>query len=176
MSRKRTLVCGLGALVLVAGLLAVGARAEKAHQGHDAKAKKPHPPAKPHEGHKTQHTAAGQHIHMALTHLAAVEAAVKNGHKEVALKELARVRMMLVQLQGKLKDAEKHAAGKFVNVSCPIMAKNAIDPAKVTAKLTRTYKGKKVAFCCAGCPAKWDKLTDEEKHAKLTAVLAKKHN
>ena len=138
----------------------------------------PPPAAKPHEGHKTQHTGAGRHIHMALTHLAAAEAAVKDGHKEVALKELAKAREMLVQLQGKLKDADKssHAAGKFVNVRCPIMASNAIDPAKVTAKLTRTYKGKKVAFCCAGCPAKWDKLTDDEKHTKLMAAMAKKHN
>lgn len=161
----------------MAGLLVVGARGEDAHKGHEAK--KPHhpPAAKGHEGQKTQHAGAGRHIHMALTHLAAVEAAVKNGHKEVALKELAKAREMLVQLQGKLKDADKssHAAAKFVNVRCPIMAGNAIDPAKVTAKLTRTYKGKKVAFCCNGCPVKWDKLTDEEKHAKLMAAMAKKH-
>ncbi len=65
------------------------------------------------------------------------------------------------------------AAPTFANTSCPIMAKNAIDPAKVTEKLTRTHKGKKVAFCCGDCPAKWDKLTDAEKDTKLAAVAAK---
>ena len=65
------------------------------------------------------------------------------------------------------------AAPVFANAHCPIMTGSAIDPAKVTADLTRTHKGKKVAFCCAGCPAAWDKLTDAEKDAKLAAVAAK---
>ena len=30
------------------------------------------------------------------------------------------------------------------------------------------YKGHRVAFCCAGCPAMWDKLSDAEKKAKLS--------
>ena len=49
-----------------------------------------------------------------------------------------------------------------------------IDPAKVSSKLTRMYKGQKVAFCCAGCPATWDKLTDADKQTKLTKVAAAK--
>ena len=65
------------------------------------------------------------------------------------------------------------AAPAFANANCPIMTKNAINPAKVPATLTRTHKGKKVAFCCAGCPKAWDKLTDAEKDAKLAKVAAK---
>jgi hypothetical protein len=42
-----------------------------------------------------------------------------------------------------------------------------ITPEKVTKELTRDYKGQKVGFCCAGCPAAWDKLPDSEKDAKL---------
>jgi len=48
-----------------------------------------------------------------------------------------------------------------------------IDPAKVPESLTRTYNGKKVAFCCAGCPVAWDKLSDADKTAKLAKTLNK---
>lgn len=57
-----------------------------------------------------------------------------------------------------------------VNGTCPIMG-SVIDPAKVPASLTRDFKGQKVGFCCAGCPDSWDKLTDEEKTAKLAAAM-----
>jgi hypothetical protein len=62
-------------------------------------------------------------------------------------------------------------ASPYVNVKCPIM-KGDIDPAKVTDATTRVFNGQKVAFCCAGCPAQWDKLSDKEKQAKLDAVKA----
>ena len=56
----------------------------------------------------------------------------------------------------------------FANTTCPIMD-SPIKPEKVTANLVREYKGEKVAFCCAGCPDKWDALSDEEKAKKLEA-------
>ena len=56
---------------------------------------------------------------------------------------------------------------KFVNSSCPIMTTSKIDPAKVPDTLTRDFQGQKVAFCCADCPAAWDKLSDIDKAAKL---------
>lgn len=59
-----------------------------------------------------------------------------------------------------------------VNGTCPIMG-NPIDPAKVPVSLTRDFKGQKVGFCCGGCPPAWDKLTDEEKAAKLAAAMTK---
>jgi hypothetical protein len=49
-----------------------------------------------------------------------------------------------------------------------------IDAANVPANLVREHRGRKVAFCCAGCPGAWDKLTDAEKDAKLGAVRAGK--
>lgn len=58
---------------------------------------------------------------------------------------------------------------KFLNTVCPIMGSK-IDPDNVPANLTRDYKGGKVAFCCGGCPPAWDKLSDEEKAAKLAAA------
>lgn len=65
------------------------------------------------------------------------------------------------------------AAGGTVNDRCPIMG-GAIDPAAVPANLTRQFKGQKVGFCCGGCPAAWDKLSDDEKQSKLDKVLIKK--
>ena len=66
--------------------------------------------------------------------------------------------------------AKPAEAAQYVNVRCPIMGTQ-LDLANVPEALARVYKGKKVAFCCAGCPAAWDKLTDEQKDAKLAAVL-----
>jgi len=60
--------------------------------------------------------------------------------------------------------------GKVVNARCPIMG-GKLDQDKVPATLTRTFNGQKVGFCCGGCPAKWDKLSDEEKAAKLKAAM-----
>ena len=59
----------------------------------------------------------------------------------------------------------------FANVKCPMMGTK-IDPTNVPASLIREFKGKKVAFCCAGCPGAWDKLSDEEKESKLKSALA----
>jgi hypothetical protein len=57
----------------------------------------------------------------------------------------------------------------FVNDRCPIMG-SPINPDRVSDDLVRDFKGQKVAFCCRGCPASWDKLSDAEKEAKLDNV------
>jgi len=62
---------------------------------------------------------------------------------------------------------------KVVNTKCPIMG-GKVDPDKVPDKLTRVFKGRKVGFCCGGCPKKWDALSDEEKETKLAAALKDK--
>ena len=60
---------------------------------------------------------------------------------------------------------------KIANVRCPIMG-GAVDAGKVNAGLSREYKGQTVAFCCGGCPAQWDNLSEADKDAKLAKVLA----
>ena len=57
---------------------------------------------------------------------------------------------------------------EFANAKCPIMG-SPIDPATVPANLVKDFNGQKIAFCCAGCPEAWDKLSDAEKTAKLAA-------
>jgi hypothetical protein len=62
---------------------------------------------------------------------------------------------------------KKAAAGKnaVANALCPITG-GALGP-DVPERLTRTYKGQKIGFCCDGCPESWDRLTDAEKDAAL---------
>jgi len=101
---------------------------------------------------------------------ASVEQAIRHteaGHPQAALEELRRLQNSLVALQEAL---GRHLQPAYVNTRCPIMG-SPIDPAKVTAELTREYQGQKVAFCCGGCPAAWDALTDTEKAAKLKSVM-----
>ena len=57
-----------------------------------------------------------------------------------------------------------------VNNVCPIMVGNKVDPNNVPANLTRMFKGRKVGFCCGGCPVAWDKLTDEQREKKLEDI------
>ncbi len=59
-----------------------------------------------------------------------------------------------------------------VNSTCPMMG-NPIDPAKVPVSLTREFYGQKVGFCCGDCLPAWDKLTDNQKAAKLAPVMTK---
>jgi hypothetical protein len=67
---------------------------------------------------------------------------------------------------------QKQTATDFANIRCPIM-NTKMDLSKVPESLTRTYKGRNVAFCCAGCPTAWDKLSDTDKDAKLAKVMSK---
>ena len=59
-----------------------------------------------------------------------------------------------------------------VNVRCPIM-NNPVDPKKVPDTLYRKYKGQGIGFCCPGCPAAWDALTDSQKAEKLAKAMPK---
>ncbi len=101
--------------------------------------------------------------------------AIEAGNKETALAELYKAQKMLTAIK---KGIAKHVKPKFVNSKCPIWG-SPIEPDKVTKDLIRKYKGQKVAFCCAGCPSAWDKLTDAEKDTKLVKAkpkLAERHS
>ncbi len=83
--------------------------------------------------------------------------------------ELNRAQEMLVTIHTAL---GKHVKPQFANNLCPIMG-SPINAEKVTKNLIRDYQGKKVAFCCAGCPATWDKLTNTQKLAKLAKAISR---
>ncbi len=92
--------------------------------------------------------------------------AIKLDDTKTALAELKKVKKMLAVIK---EGIGKFVKPEFANIRCPIMG-SPINPEKVTKDLIREYKGQKVAFCCAGCPAAWDKLTDARKNAKLSKV------
>lgn len=100
---------------------------------------------------------------MSLKSLAAITQATKAGDQEAALRELAHLQAMLKQIQAVI---DKQVAPSFANTKCPIMG-HPIDPKHVPENLIREYKGKKIGFCCAGCPEQWDGLSEAQKEAKL---------
>lgn len=56
------------------------------------------------------------------------------------------------------------AATAPVNTLCPIMGHEVAANGGST-----TWNGQTIGFCCEGCLPKWDKLSDEDKAAKLAA-------
>ena len=61
-------------------------------------------------------------------------------------------------------------AEPVVNVRCPIMG-SPIDPFDVADDLVRVWSGRRVGFCCAGCPEMWDELDEAQKESKLADAL-----
>lgn len=174
MRMKRNVFLGLGCAVLVAGLLAIGAQA-KAQARDTEHAKHDGPDARPVKvDAREHHASATEHIGAVLKQLTSIETAIRHGRKDVALKELARARHLLVQLHAKAKKADAHRMGatkRIANVRCPIMGKK-FDPAKLTANLTTVYNGQTIGVCCAGCIPAWNKLSAAQKRVKFQASLA----
>ncbi|MFI4911725.1 MAG: hypothetical protein ACIAQZ_08680 [Sedimentisphaeraceae bacterium JB056] len=92
--------------------------------------------------------------------------AVESGDKETALEQLQKASKLTTVITEVVK---KEATPQFANVRCPIMG-SPINPEHVADNLVREFKGEKVAFCCGGCPARWDKMTDAEKQEALDKV------
>ncbi len=95
--------------------------------------------------------------------------AIESGDKKTALAELHKARKMLIAIYGAI---GTHLKPQFANNRCPIMG-SPINPEKVTKNLVRDYMGQKVAFCCAGCPSTWDKLSNAQKQAKLAKAISR---
>jgi len=92
--------------------------------------------------------------------------AVESGDRKTELVELSKAIDMLVEIREAL---GKHVQPQLANTRCPIMG-SVINAKTIAANLTRDYQGRKIGFCCGGCPTAWDKLNDEQKQAKLTAT------
>jgi hypothetical protein len=112
------------------------------------------------------------HAHQLPSALKSIDSALKaleKGDRAAAIRHLTAARLNIQTAQVAL---GKHVEPTFVNAVCPMMG-SPIKPEKVTAGLTREYKGQKVGFCCGGCPEAWDKLTDVQKEEKLAKAKAK---
>ena len=64
-----------------------------------------------------------------------------------------------------------------VNAWCPIVSENPVSSTKATSRaLTRNWRGQRVGFCCEGCPATWDGLSDEQRSAALSRAIRRENN
>lgn len=107
-----------------------------------------------------------KHVPMVVISIDKAKKALASGDRRTVLAELNKAQEMLMAIHAAL---GKHVKPQFANNLCPIMG-SPINPETVTKNLIKDYKGQKVVFCCAGCPATWDKLTDTEKSTKLAKV------
>jgi iron-sulfur cluster repair protein YtfE (RIC family) len=103
------------------------------------------------------------------THIEAARAAVTAGESKTALAELDKAHGLVAKLAAYHAPKEAKATAKtgaIINTRCPMMGRE-IDPANVPENLVREFNGRKVGFCCGGCPAAWDKLSETDKQARL---------
>jgi hypothetical protein len=93
--------------------------------------------------------------------------AIQAGQKQTELAELNKALSKLTEIH---KALGTHVKLQFANnFRCPIMG-SPIKKDMVKESLIRLYNGRKVAFCCASCPAEWDKLSDADKQAKVPGL------
>ncbi len=92
--------------------------------------------------------------------------AIESGDKNIVQAELNKALKKLISIYEVL---GTHIKPQFANNLCPIMG-SPINTNMVAKSLIRSYQGQKVAFCCAGCPSNWDKLTDIQKQARLSKM------
>ena len=110
-----------------------------------------------------------KHVPMVVMSIDKAKKALASGDRRTVLAELNKAQEMLVAIRAAL---GRHVKPQFANNLCPIMGAP-INAERVTKNLIRDYKGQRIAFCCAGCPATWDKLADAQKQAKLAKAKSR---
>jgi len=104
---------------------------------------------------------------MAITSINKAVKAIQTGDRQAEAAELNNALEKLMIVYKALGTQEKL---QYANsLRCPIMG-SSIDIRKIDKSLIRDYKGRKIAFCCAGCPSAWDKLTDEQKQKNVPGL------
>ena len=169
----------------VVGLIAVGLLLSPvvglAQDGHDH-----HQAADDHEQEPTTRPCCGvdQTHETCMATMARLEAllaeaaeAIEDDETDIVAEKIAEAQALLEQHQEAMAEAmHDHQPATtpedgIVNARCPIMG-SILDPDNVPAGLTREFNGQTVGFCCGGCPAAWDRLSDEQKQAKYDQATA----
>jgi hypothetical protein len=167
MSRKRLVTVVVIGAVAVAGAILPHALAQAGHgTGHSGHMSGMQPAKAEVLSLENMHA---KHVPMVVLSIDKAKKALASGDRRTVLAELNKAQEMLKTIHTAL---GKHVKPQFANNLCPIMGAP-INAARVTKNLTRDYKGQKVAFCCAGCPATWDKFTDTQKEAKLAKAKSR---
>lgn len=166
MATKLKTTSVLVAVLLVLVVLSMAAEAQRAGRGKGAAASAPATgAARRHQMHRIHLKNLGQ----AERAVDKAIAALQQDDKDKAMAELRKAKKLLAETRTSMAHRGK---GQVVNARCPMMG-TALDPEKVSKNLTRTFKGRTVGFCCHGCPAAWDKLSDDDKADKLRAAMPK---
>ncbi len=163
MKKSRKITLSLVSIVVLGGAVwtSVPPAAVYAMQNHST-----HPMDKSQEEDTNKLKSASSHHLPALSVLLEkAVAAVKAGDDKAALTHLQTAQSVLERVKRVVEEAVQPP---FTNTKCPMMG-GAINPQKITPALTREFDGQKVAFCCAGCPDMWDKLSNADKQAKLNS-------
>ena len=175
MSKRTSVLTVVGAICVAAAVVVnlplSRAEAQAGHEGHGQMPGMTMPKAAKAPSLSLEKLHSG-HLPMVSASIDKALKAVESGDKKTALAQLNMAKRMIAEINlaiGKL------VKPKFANVRCPIMG-SPINPDKVTKDLIRDYKGAKIAFCCAGCPAAWDKFSDTTKAAKLAKVKPTSQN
>jgi hypothetical protein len=166
MNRKRLVTVVVIGAVAVAGAILPRAFAQTSHSGHMGGMNMKQPAKAEVLSLESIHS---KHIPMTVMSIDRAKKALESGDKRTVLSELNKAQQMLTTIHAAL---GKHVKPQFANNLCPIMG-SPINAAKVTKNLIRDYKDQKVAFCCAGCPATWDKLSNTQKQAKLAKAISR---
>lgn len=115
-----------------------------------------------HAGHAQHRAQVSRSVREALAKVAEARQAITGGNQQAALEALAEIEQSLTSVHGRVRPT-------VVNANCPMMG-SPVDPARVTPALYREHEGQGVGFCCGGCPAAWDRLSDEQKAERLEAA------
>ncbi len=172
MMKRTTKLAGLAVVGFsIAVLLSVPLLAKDEHKGHgmhseDSAATAPAKHHSMQEKHMLMQGMCVKKLDQVIKTIDAAIKAVERGHKATALAELKKAREGIAACR---KTMSEMGQGKMINARCPIMGTK-LDAKNVPQNLTRMYMGKKVGFCCGGCPGQWDKLSVEEKAKKLGAA------
>ncbi len=171
MNKQMLKLAGLGiGVVSIVALLSIPVFAEEKHHGRKkmctAATSAPVP-----AGHCSKRKMCVKKMGEVLKAIDKAIKAVEADNKDEALAELNKAKQLVAACNKAMLQMYK-GKGKIVNARCPIMNTMKIDLNNVPAKLMRIYEGKKIGFCCAGCPSAWDKLSDQQKREKLGKVVA----
>ncbi len=101
--------------------------------------------------------------------LAEAAEAIEDNKFDTAAEKIAEATALLEQSHEAMAEgmADHQATeDEIANANCPMMGKE-LDTDNVPEDLTREFQGQTIGFCCPGCLGPWDKLSDDEKAAKL---------
>ncbi len=158
MRKKMILFIGVASIVAMLTIPLIAEEGKSKHSGHKAKASDTEKVSAKCQGGRKM---CANRLQDAIKAMDAAIEAINKDDKDAALANIKKAR--------KLVAASREAMlqmGRPVNARCPIMGSKPV-PDNVPENLTRTYMGKKIGFCCAGCPTAWDKLSKEEQADKL---------